>query len=493
MGTGRIEPGLLGGRRSDVAASIATAVVVLGALGAGRAAAAPLKEFKLPAGTTVTSLIDGPDGRLWFGERTSTGAAEIGRMTPAGKISQITKGFLPGAQIHALVLGAKGTVWFSDTGSTKALGRVSASGKVAETKAGQGGLDPGAVPYDLATAPNGTVWFEDLGTPPGVGAISPSRKIREYPDTSGMPLAPRDLTVDANGNAWYTRQGGTGIGQAKLGAPTGTPVSLFSTGTTMANGITAGADGNLWYTGNGMPVIGRLTPGGTDTAFGVANGLQPGAEPDAITPGPGGDTWFDDQRSGDDAVGKATPSGHITEFPLSGTPWDLTEGIDRNVWLPQGDPNGIDRVTRSGAVSLFTKGLKPGAKIEDGTNVVSGPDGNLWFLDEGPPTAIVRAAVQLPPRAATGRARNITSSSARVTGTANPRGAVTKVTIRYGKAPSLRSTASAGSLAPANARSPISAKLTGLRPGTVVYYRVRATNAYGTVIGKRRKFRAARG
>jgi streptogramin lyase len=491
MGTARTEPRPLGGRRIHVVAAIATALVVVLALGAGRAAAAPLKEFKLPAGTTATSLIDGPGGTLWFGEATSAGKAEIGRITPAGKIKQIKKGFLPGAQIHALATGAKGTIWFSDTGTTKALGKVSRSGKVTETKAGEGGLDAGAVPYDLTTAPNGTVWFEDLGTPPGVGAIGPSGKIREYPDTSGMPLTPRDLTVDAKGNAWYTRQGGAGIGEAKLAAPTGTPVSLFSTGTTMANGIAAGHDRNLWYTGNGMPVIGRLTPGGTDTEFGVANGLQAGAEPDAITAGPGRDVWFDDQQSGHDAVGKATPSGQITEFPLSGTPWDLTEGIDKNVWLPQGDPNGIDRVTRSGAVSFFTKGLKPGAMIQDGTNIVSGPDGNLWFLDEGTPNAIVRAAVQLTPRAATGGARNITGSSARVTGTANPRGAATKVTIRYGTSPSLRSTASAGSLAPSNARSSISAKLTGLPPGTVVYYRLRATNAYGAAIGKRRKLRTA--
>ena len=79
-----------------------------------------------------------------------------------------------------------------------------------------------------------------------------------------MPLGPRDLTVDAAGNAWYTRQGGMGIGEVKLGAPAGTPVTVFPTLVPMANGITAGPDGNLWYTGNGYSVIGRITHAGVD-------------------------------------------------------------------------------------------------------------------------------------------------------------------------------------------------------------------------------------
>jgi hypothetical protein len=54
----------------------------------------------------------------------------------------------------------------------------------------------------MVTAPDGTVRFEDLGTSPGVGAISPSGQITEYTDNSLMPLAPRELTVDASGNAW---------------------------------------------------------------------------------------------------------------------------------------------------------------------------------------------------------------------------------------------------------------------------------------------------
>lgn len=87
-------------------AAIAVALGVMLAVGAVRAGAAPLTEFKLPAGTSVTSLIDGGHRTMWFGEMTGAGNAEIGRITTAGKITQITSGFLPGALIHDLAIGA---------------------------------------------------------------------------------------------------------------------------------------------------------------------------------------------------------------------------------------------------------------------------------------------------------------------------------------------------------------------------------------------------
>ena len=171
-----------------------------------------------------------------------------------------------------------------------------------------------------------------------------------------------------------------------------------------------------------------------------------GAAPDALTAGPDGNVWFDDQLANKDKVGKITPAGQITEFPLSDSPWDLTVGIDGNLWLPQGHTtNGVDRVTPAGKVDVFSAGLLPTADIYDGTNIVSGPDGNLWFIDIGTPNAIVRADVQLPPTVTSGAATNVTSSTASISGSANGRGAASTVTIQYGTTPALGSTVAAGS------------------------------------------------
>jgi virginiamycin B lyase len=472
-----------------VVVTLVAVAITTAAGAAARASAAPLTEFPLPTGTTATSLIDGADGALWFGETTATNKPEIGRITTAGVITQITNGFLPGAMVHAVAAGAGGTLWFADDGPTKAIGEVTASG-ITEIPAGIGGLNATAVPYDMETAPDGTVWFEDVGTNPGVGAISPSGQIREYPDMTGMPLAPRELTVDANGNAWYTRQGGMGIGEVALGAPAGTPVTVFPTAVPMANGITAGNDGNLWYTGNGYSVIGRMTHAGVDTEFGPLDGLQMGATPDAITAGPDGNVWFDDQAGPNFKVGKITPAGQITEYPLSDNPWDVTVGIDGNLWLLQGHTtNGIDRVTPTGKVDLFSAGLLATAEIYDGTNLVSGPDGNLWFIDIGTPNAIVRADVQLPPVVTTGAVDTVTASSAQVHGSANARGAASTVTIQYGTTPALGSTAAAGSEPAGDTAGAVSATVTGLPADTVIYYRAVASNAYGTVSGTTLSFK----
>jgi streptogramin lyase len=487
---------LLGGGWKRVVIAL-VAVVIATAAATARASAAPLTEFTLPAGTTATTLIDGTDGALWFGETTSANKPEIGRITTAGVITQITNGFLPGAVVHAVAAGAGGTLWFADNGATKAIGKVTPSGQVTEIKAGTpgSGLNATAVPYDMETAPDGTVWFEDIGSKPGVGAISPSGQISEYPDMTSMtPPGPRDLTVDANGNAWYTRQGDMGIGEVKLGAATGTPVTVFPTVVPMANGITAGDDGNLWYTGNGYAVIGRMTHAGVDTEFGPVNGLQIGAAPDAITSGPDGNVWFDDQDAPNFKVGKITPAGQITEYPLSDLPWDLTVGIDGNLWLPQGHTtNGIDRVTPAGKVALFTAGLLPTADIFDGTNIVSGPDGNLWFIDVGTPNAIVRADVQLPPTVTTGAAANVTASSAQLEGTANARGAASTITVQYGTTPALGSTAAAGSEPAGDTSGAVAGTVTGLPAGTVIYYRLVASNAYGTVVGNTLSFTTVAG
>jgi streptogramin lyase len=482
-----------GWMRSVIAWLAAMLVVSVAAATAAPAGAAPLTEFNLPTGTTANSLIVGTDGALWFVETTSTGKPEIGRITTAGVITQITTGFLPGAQLHAIAAGAGGTLWFSDIGTTKAIGEVTPSGQVSEIPAGtpSSGLNAGAAPYDMETAPDGTVWFEDTGTSPGVGAISPSGQITEYTDASATPLAPRDLTVDAQGNAWYTRQSGEGIGEVKLGAPAGTHVMVFPTTVPMANGITAGNDGNLWYTGNGYSVVGRITHAGVDTEFDEADGLQMGATPDAITAGPDGNVWFDDQDGPNFKAGKITPSGQITEYPLSGTPEDITSGIDGNLWLPQENPNGVDRVTPTGTVSFFNAGLNPGADPGDNTNIVSGPDGNLWFLDLGSPYAIVRADVQLPPVVTTGAAANVTTSSAQLEGTANARGSASAITVQYGTTPALGSTGPAGSEPAGDTSGAVAGTVTGLPAGTVIYNRLVASNAYGTTFGNTLSFTTA--
>jgi streptogramin lyase len=477
-------------------------VIAAFGIGAATASAAPLAEFNLPAGASATSLIDGPDGALYFAETTTTGQ-KIGRITTSGTIT--TTPVNTAGDISSMALAANGTIWFSISDGALGVGKLTPSGQVTIINPGMDGLSANAIPNEMTDSPDGSVWFLDhYSGSPGVGEISPSGTISEYPDSNGS--APEDLAVGAGNKLWFTTREvamaqPAGVGVANPGAPANTPATVFATNSvpfpaTMPSGITDGPDGNVWFTDQGSPSgVGRVTPAGTVSEFGMSNGLQMNAAPDAAISGPGGNVWFDDQYGTNPAVGKVNPAGQITEYPIAGEPWDLTIGIDGNLWLPTGNSDGTDtgvaRVTPAGKIDIFSAGLNPSAVVEDLTNIASGPDGNLWFIDRGTPFAIVRADVQLPPTVTTGAATNVTASSAQISGSANGRGAASTVTIQYGTTPAFGLTAAAGSEAADNVTGAVSATVTKLPAGTVIYYRLVATNTYGAVFGNTLNFTTA--
>ena len=88
------------------------------------------------------------------------------------------------------------------------------------------------------------------------------------------------------------------------------------------------------------------------------------AQPDAITAGPDGNIWFNDQLSGHKAEGRVTPRGVITEFSKGLEPGGVQDAIivrarrepvDRAI-----DPGGIARITPDGVITQYTAGLEPG-------------------------------------------------------------------------------------------------------------------------------------
>ena len=77
-----------------------------------------------------------------------------------------------------------------------------------------------------------------------------------------------------------------------------------------------------------------------------------------------------------------------------------------------------------------------------------------------------------------------------MSGTVNPLGAPTTVTIQYGTSSTLGSTAPAGTLPASGDPADVTANLAGLTPGTVVFYRVAASSGFGgTVTGAVQSFK----
>jgi streptogramin lyase/Tol biopolymer transport system component len=139
-------------------------------------------------------------------------------------------------------------------------------------------------------------------------------------------------------------------------------------------GITAGPDGNLWFTEQNGNRIGRITPAGVITEFPV---LTPGSFPRGITVGPDGNLWF---AAASGSIGRVTPTGAITEFSVGGSPREITAGPDGNLWFTdQGGNSRIGRITPAGAIT----GVFPLAFGSQPDGITTGPDGNLWFTEQG--------------------------------------------------------------------------------------------------------------
>jgi streptogramin lyase len=472
--------------------------VALGALAAIpiAAQATAITEFPanggLGAGHLPLGLSAGPDGNLWFTDGNTAHA--IGRITPSGAIQEFTTGLSSKGDPTEITQGPDGNMWFTATGHPpNAIGMVTPAGAIKEFP--PPGTHPNMAPSEITVGPDGNLWFLDAATP-AIGRITPAGLLTEF--TTGLPpmAMPETLTAGADGNMWFTDKQAGAIGRV---TPDGT-IKEFSTNKvgSMPTESTLGADGNVWFSDpGGVPAVGRVTPDGTVTEF--MQGLNANADPDPMTLGPDGNVWFIDQNAGDRAVGRITPSGVITEFDKglsqNNPQDDITVGTDGNIWVEQASqdqiaPGGVARITTAGVITEFTAGLnKNPGQGSDNDVLLSGPDGNLWFSDRGS-LAIGKISLQIPPTATTGAATAVTNTTATVSGTVTPIGAPTTVTFQYGTTSALGSTAAAGTLPPSGDSSNAAANLTGLAPGTTIFYRVAASNGFGgTVTGALHSFK----
>jgi len=190
-------------------------------------------------------------------------------------------------------------------------------------------------------------------------------------------------TTPGPGNAlWFTGPGGvskmTPAGAVSHVAPLSTS---FTT-----RGIAAGPDGNLWVSqstfGSEQSQIARVTPAGDVTEFsaGLSNG-----EISEIGPGPDGDLWFTKYGAkygdGNDGFGRITTAGAIDELHIPGSDGirDFALGADGRVWFADFDPI-VGAINSSGEVEKWKVGKSSlDVRIEE---MISGPDGDIWFLEE---------------------------------------------------------------------------------------------------------------
>ena len=230
----------------------------------------------------------------------------------------------------------------------------------------------GGTPQSITVTADGELWFT-VNQPPAIGRIEAGGRVTRYPTRSQQE--PGMITLRRDGGVWYTDPAAGAIGfVTSSGAMVRYPIGAAG----FPRGIVAGPDGNVWFTFDAFDGdwIGRMTPTGGVTRFPLpANSRDPGA----IIAGPDDNLWFAVAGS----LGRITTGGEITEVPVSATAGGLATGPDATIWFTGNSATGAATVGRveTGRAPKVT-GLYDLPEGAVGRGIVAGSDGNMWLANQ---------------------------------------------------------------------------------------------------------------
>jgi virginiamycin B lyase len=313
-----------------VFALVAGLAMVLGAmLSAAQAAPfASLKQFRVPTDNSQPrSITNGSDGNRWFTLGTENVPSKIGRITPAGVITE----FGPACDtciVTDIIQGPNDVLYY--TSNEPILGRITTSGTI---------LDPIAIPNsnavagDLAVHGN-EIWFTDFN----------NDSLWRYDVGSGQFTQfsvpePADAVVDAAGIVWFTAPLEGGIGRLN---PETREVTVTPTNLLVPRQLTIAADGDIWFTARFTPQgVGRLEPAtGEVTEVELTN-----VGPQGIAASPDGTVWFTQTTKGNIAQIREDDAGGITitegKVVRNSEPFGITVAPDGDPWYTMFESNKI--------------------------------------------------------------------------------------------------------------------------------------------------------
>lgn len=232
---------------------------------------------------------------------------------------------------------------------------------------------------NMVTGPDGNVWFSDWDGKT-VGTIKGSRVYQYNPCSPGCAFTGGLVTYGQN--LWMIDEGAYSAALVEMTTkPKVTRLIPLKGNYCWPNNITVSPDGTFWI-GNSAncPKITRVTQKGevTDFPIAAAGGVW------GITYAPDGNVWF--AVPGGTAqkyyIGKITPLGNITLYPISSQPDFIAVGPDGNLWITLPYMGQILNMNLSGQIiNVYTlpKSKKNSQPYMQDVQIIKGPDGNLWF------------------------------------------------------------------------------------------------------------------
>ena len=104
-----------------------------------------------------------PPGRTATCGSRSTAGGRIGRITPAGVVTEFA---VPRPQPALITSGPDGALWFTEQASPGGIGRITTAGVVTDSSPGaRPGSRPIASPLGITTGADGNVWFSEAASP----------------------------------------------------------------------------------------------------------------------------------------------------------------------------------------------------------------------------------------------------------------------------------------------------------------------------------------
>ncbi|MBV9646414.1 MAG: hypothetical protein JO043_03025, partial [Candidatus Eremiobacteraeota bacterium] len=289
----------------------------------------------------------------------------------------------PLGDLQQLAVGADGALWFTET-TTPAIGRIDSQAHVSTF------LMPSAAgePIAITPGPDGNIWFSFYGPPQGLGRLTMSGKMTTFPQSypGGRIWG---MTAGPDRNIWFTDWDANLVGRMTT---SGKPTLYQLKEMGGPNGITIGPDGALWIAEQGALSGSQQTPGrilrmALDGRLLSSFPLSPRSwqtAPVNITSGADGNLWFTEgEQTGHPwNIERITLHGAITKFWLGRNDIGfsgLALGSDGNMWITEGEKK-LARVTPNGDVTEFFI-PKPGSNEAQPRGIVSGPLGDLWFVE----------------------------------------------------------------------------------------------------------------
>jgi len=259
---------------------------------------------------------------------------------------------------------------------------------------------------------------------------------------------PYGVIIDAAGNLFVSEQGPGDIIKVAAGTSTRT---TFATGFNGPRHLNKDIFGNIYVADYGNNAIKRISPAGTITTIisaGLSSPRQAGFDSS-------GNLFIADY--GSNTILKSIPTSYSINTPLSA---------------------GLSFNTSSGQITGTPTAAAPITKYTVTAYNTGGSDTASFSITVG---------LLQNPADSTIAATAIAATTATLNGFANANGAATTVSYTYGTDPNLinatTTTATTNSNLNIGTSNSSTLLLTGLNPSTTYYYRITATNSYGTTTG----------